>query len=162
MRYLHLTLQPLIHLKIFEMKNIEQLNDIFNIESMPETDRSLPVVPESLNTSKEIDQEDDYQLARHTMRKLLVKGEDTLNELLVLSKNSEHPRTYEVAGQMIKTLSDVSKDLLNLQKQVKELKQDDTPATGPIGTQNNIMFAGSTDELMKMLNSKTNGNIIDQ
>ena len=144
------------------MKNIENLNEIFNIDSMPEKDTNLPAIPTPLNSSKELDQEDDYQLARQTMRKLLVKGENTLNDLLDLSRNSEHPRTYEVAGQMIKTLSDVSKDLLNLQKQVKELKQEENPGAAPIGTQNNIMFAGSTDELMKMLNSKSNGNIIEQ
>jgi hypothetical protein len=144
------------------MKNIQNLNEIFNIDSMPELDTNLPMIPAPMNTSKEADQEDDYQLARQTMRKLLVKGEDTLDELINLSKNSEHPRTYEVAGQMIKTLSDVSKDLLNLQKQVKDLKQDEGGSNAPIGTQNNIMFAGSTDELMKLLNSKTNGNVIDQ
>jgi predicted RNase H-like nuclease (RuvC/YqgF family) len=77
-----------------------------------------------MNSNKEIDQEDDYQLARQTMRKLLMKGETTLDELIELSKSSEHPRTYEVAGQFMKTMSDVSKDLLNLQKQVKELKAE--------------------------------------
>jgi hypothetical protein len=141
------------------MKNIENLNDIFNINPMDETEnRNLPSIPENLNATKAMDQEDDYQLARQTMRKLLLKGEDTLEELISLSKNSEHPRSYEVTGQFIKTLSDVSKDLLGLQKQVKELQADDPVQ---IGTQNNVVFAGSTSELMKLLGKKDD-NIIDQ
>jgi hypothetical protein len=141
------------------MKNIENLNDIFNINSMDETENTnLPSIPENLNATKAMDQEDDYQLARQTMRKLLLKGEDTLEELISLSKNSEHPRSYEVTGQFIKTLSDVSKDLLGLQKQVKELQADDPVQ---IGTQNNVVFAGSTSELMKLLGKKDD-NIIDQ
>jgi hypothetical protein len=141
------------------MKNIENLNDIFNINPMDETENeNLPSIPENLNATKAMDQEDDYQLARQTMRKLLLKGEDTLEELINLSKNSEHPRSYEVTGQFIKTLSDVSKDLLGLQKQVKELQADDPVQ---IGTQNNVVFAGSTSELMKLLGKKDD-NIIDQ
>ena len=141
------------------MKNIENLNDIFNINPMDETENTnLPAIPENLNATKAMDQEDDYQLARQTMRKLLLKGEDTLEELISLSKNSEHPRSYEVTGQFIKTLSDVSKDLLGLQKQVKELQADDPVQ---IGTQNNVVFAGSTSELMKLLGKKDD-TIIDQ
>ena len=142
------------------MKNIENLNDIFNINPMDETENTnLPSLPENLNATKAMDQEDDYQLARQTMRKLLLKGEDTLEELINLSKNSEHPRSYEVTGQFIKTLSDVSKDLMGLQKQVKDLKADDPVK---IGTQNNnVVFAGSTNELMKLLGKKDD-NIIDQ
>ena len=143
------------------MKNIEQLNNLFNLDPMTEKPMELTAIPEAMNSNKEIDQEDDYQLARQTMRKLLMKGETTLDDLIELAKNSEHPRTYEVAGQFMKTMSDVSKDLLNLQKQVKELKADDPQQK--IGTQNNVVFAGSTAELFKALKQhKDNGNIIEQ
>lgn len=142
------------------MKNIQNLNDIFDLNNAP-APGNLPLIPENLNDNKEEDQEDDYQLARQTMRKLLMKGESTLDELIELSKNSEHPRTYEVAGQFMKTMSDVSKDLLNLQKQVKDLKADEPQQK--IGTQNNVVFAGSTAELFKALKQhKDNGNIIEQ
>ena len=128
---------------------MKQLNDLFNIDPIPEQPGKEITVPVPLNGNKELDQEEDYQLARQTMRKLLIKSESTLDELLELSKNSEHPRTYEVAGQLIKTMSDVAKDLLTLQKQVKELNtESQTPS---IGTQNNVVFAGSTSELMKLL-----------
>lgn len=139
---------------------MKDLNSIFNIESTQETSNDIMKVSETFNTNKELDQEDDYQLARNTMRSLLIKGEDTLNEISNLAKNSEHPRTYEVTGQMIKTLSDVAKDLIGLQKQVKELQvNQDVPK---IGTQNNVVFAGSTHELMKILGNKDDNNTIDQ
>lgn len=141
-------------LQISNMKNIQNLNDIFNVDPAPETSGDL-AIPEKLNPSKELDVDDDYQLARQTMRKLIMKSETTLDELLELSKNSEHPRTYEVAGQFMKTVSDMSKDLLTLQKQVRDL-QPEADSPRQIGTQNNVVFAGSTSELMKMLNGKKN------
>lgn len=127
------------------MNNFNELNKLFNIETTKSD--NLPVVLPS--TNMELDKEDDYQLARSTLRKLIIKGEDTLDEMINLAKNSEHPRTYEVAGQLIKTMSDVAKDLLILQKQARDLSnENDKPS---IGTQNNVVFAGSTAELMKLL-----------
>lgn len=140
------------------MKNIPSLNSVFNLDPSPEDNSALPM---KLEDDKTYDVEDDYQLARQTMRKLLMKGESTLDELINLAKNSEHPRTYEVTGQMMKTLSDVSKDLLNLQKQLKDI-EGPTENRQPIGTQNNIVFAGSTHELIKILNKKDDGNTINQ
>jgi hypothetical protein len=145
------------------MKNMEKLDDLFNIDPMTvdQTTGEILAISDAVNKTKEMDQEDDYQLARQTMRKLLVKGESTLDELIALSKNSEHPRTYEVAGQFMKTMSDVSKDLLGLQKQVKDLKTDDPVK---IGTQNNVVFNGTTAELFKMLKAgpAEDGKIIEQ
>jgi hypothetical protein len=124
-----------------------KLDQIFNIA--PAAEAKLPAVPAP---ARERDQEDDYQLARSMMRKLIYKGEDALDDAVELAKNSEHPRAYEVAGQMIKTMSDVAKDLLNLQKQAKDLSRKEEEAeVKQIGTQNNIVFAGSTQDLIKML-----------
>lgn len=141
------------------MKNIPKLNEIFDMNPMDEK-KQTELIETVVNPNKEMDIQDDYQLARDTMRKLLIKGEDTLDEVINLAKNSESPRTYEVTGQMIKTLSDVAKDLMGLQKQVKELDEIDKPAQ--IGTQNNVVFAGSTHELMKMLGKTNDNNTIDQ
>jgi hypothetical protein len=82
--------------------------------------------------------------------------------MIELAKNSEHPRTYEVAGQLIKTVSDVAKDLMDLQKKAKELKKDDPDGPRNITTNNNVVFAGSTAELMKMLGNKDDGRTIEQ
>lgn len=135
------------------MKNMEKLNALFNIEPTQTTALVLP------SSNREDDKDDDYQLARQTLRKLIIKGEDTLDEMINLAKNSEHPRTYEVAGQLIKTMSDVAKDLLSLQKQIKDI---DAPSKnqGQIGNQTNNVFVGSTDELLKLL-KKEDGKTIN-
>lgn len=140
------------------MKNLKKLDSLFDLDPMPESSSEL-MVPEKMNSNKSLDQEDDYQLARQTLRKLIMKGDDTLDNLIELSKNSETPRHYEVAGQFIKTLSDVSKDLLALQKQVKDLEVQDSPSH--INTQNNVVFAGSTNDLMKLLGKKDDGKSIN-
>jgi len=143
------------------MKNIPELDKIFDINPVDEVDlpTTLPAVSDA--QSKQLDQEDDYQLARNTLRNLIVKSEDTLDQMIDLAKNSEHPRTYEVAGQLIKTVSDVAKDLIELQKKVKDLKKDEPDNIKNI-TNNNVVFAGSTAELMKMLGKKDDGKTIEQ
>jgi hypothetical protein len=138
------------------MKNIEQLNDIFNLE--PSTKSNEITVP---TVSTEIERDDDYNLARQTLRNLIMKGEGTLDDMIHFARNSEHPRAYEVTGQLIKTMADTAKDLLNIHKQVKDIKGKDVSAS-QIGTQNNVVFAGSTEDLLKMLNKKDDGKTIEQ
>ena len=133
---------------------MEKLNSLFNLQPPEIKDVVLP------SPTRESEKEDDYQLARNTLRRLILKGEDTLDEMINLAKNSEHPRTYEVAGQLIKTMSDVAKDLMGLQKQVKEIETADSKKAA-IGNQTNNVFVGSTDELIKLL-KKEEGKIIDQ
>jgi gas vesicle protein len=144
------------------MKKIPELDALFDITPVDETDlpTTLPAVSDS--ESRKMDQEDDYQLARNTLRNLINKSEDTLDQMIELAKNSEHPRTYEVAGQLIKTVSDVAKDLMDLQKKAKDLKKDDPDGPRNITTNNNVVFAGSTAELMKMLGNKDDGRTIEQ
>ena len=108
------------------MKNIPELDKIFDIEPQSPAENLPAIAPE---TGKNIDQEDDYQLARSTLRNLIYKSENTLDDMIELAKNSEHPRTYEVAGQLIKTVSDVAKDLIELQKKVKDLKGNESVKT---------------------------------
>ena len=140
------------------MKNIPELDKIFDIEPQSPAENLPAIAPE---TGKNIDQEDDYQLARSTLRNLIYKSENTLDDMIELAKNSEHPRTYEVAGQLIKTVSDVAKDLIELQKKVKDLKDGD-PVSAKNVTNNNVVFAGSTAELFKMLKNKDDGKTIEQ
>lgn len=129
------------------MKENSNLTQLFDLEPLPDSLSSIPAP-----TNNEEDQEDDYQLARQTLRRLIMKGENTLDDMMELARNSEHPRTYEVAGQLMKTMSDMSKDLIGLQKQVKDLRADSPKSIK--NTQNNVVFAGSTQDLLKFLKSK--------
>ena len=91
--------------------------------------------------------EDDAAHARETLRNLIDKGNEAIDGILHIAKNSDHPRAYEVAGQLIKTVSDTAKDLLEVQKRKKDLEKEDKPK---IQTQNNL-FVGSTHELLKAM-----------
>lgn len=117
-------------------------------------DAGLPAV----TTANNVD--DDFDQARTTLRNLIAKGEQALDGMIDVARQSDHPRAYEVTGQLIKTVADTAKDLLALQKARRDLREPEEAKAQQIGTQNNIVFAGSTNELLKALRSK-NENIID-
>jgi hypothetical protein len=100
--------------------------------------------------------EDDAEHARNTLNALIDKGNEAIDGILHIAKNSDHPRAYEVAGQLIKTVSDVAKDLLEVQKRKKDLQKIDAPK---INTQNNL-FVGSTSELMKAMKQQSSQEIV--
>jgi hypothetical protein len=97
--------------------------------------------------------DDDYELARANLRKIIESGGNALEDLIQLADTSQHPRAYEVIGSLIKSLSDANKDLLELSKRKRDL-------TGETGTKtiNNNLFVGSTTELQKMLKDMRNDN----
>ena len=133
------------------MKSLNKINDVFNIDTT--VDISIPSsMPVAYNPS-ELDQEDDFQLARNTLRGLINKNEDVMSDLVNIAKNSENPRAFEVAGQLISAQTAITKELIGLHKTKKDIDK----ASGKIENikqQNNIVFAGSTSELMKMINGK--------
>tara|TARA_E500000075_G_C6884231_1_gene266165 strand:- start:112 stop:510 length:399 start_codon:yes stop_codon:yes gene_type:complete len=90
----------------------------------------------------------DYKYGRETLYNLVERGQDAIDGILDLCKETEHPRAYEVAGQLIKTVGETAEKLLDIQKKVKELEKEDEEKK--IGTQNNL-FVGSTAELQKFL-----------
>lgn len=103
------------------------------------------------------DAEQDFELARKNLQELARKGNKALDELILLAKNSEHPRAYEVVATLIKTLADTNKDLLDTRKK----KLDIDKARGASGRTeegkvitNNNLFVGSTAELQKFLKDR--------
>ena len=128
----------------------EKLNDILDVESSSVTE----VVTKELTTVTEpTTSDDDYEYARNNLKGLIENGKSTLENIIYLAKEGESPRAYEVAGQLIKTLADTNKDLLDLAKKSKELKQDKQEEKS--GTQiQNALFVGSTAELQKFINKR--------
>ena len=97
--------------------------------------------------------EEDATFARNNMKDLITKGNQAMDQLLSVAKESEHPRAYEVAATLIKNLADMNKDLLELQKKRKDLIPN---ADGFAGNAKNLnvdkaIFVGSTNELVKFL-----------
>jgi len=101
-----------------------------------------------------LDVSDDFAVARNNIRNIIERGDDALECALELAKESEHPRTYEVVGQLIKVLVDANKDLLNIHKQRKELNTTESDSSAKNVT--NAIFVGSTAELQKIIRGKAN------
>ena len=101
-----------------------------------------PVVPEN------DDVDTDFDTGRGELYKLLEKGNEAIDGILNLAKEGEHPRAYEVAGQLIKTQSEVAQNLLDLRDKLKKIK--DVKELGPKNV-TNALFVGSTTELQKMI-----------
>lgn len=135
------------------MKIDDKLNEIFDLEHVEYKKEQPLVVQQETGDQKQ----DDFDLARTTLRDLIGKNQDVLTDLVSLAKSSEHPRAFEVAGQLIKTQSEIAKDLIGIHKQKKEIDGEEPQS---IQTQNNIVFAGSTSDLMKMI-SQQKANTID-
>ena len=103
--------------------------------------------------------ENDYTYARQNLYQIIESGGSALDELVHLAKASESARAYEVVSQLVKTLSDANKDLLEIQNKVKRLRGDEQSNNTKI---NNALFVGSTAELQKFINRRDDsGNIID-
>jgi hypothetical protein len=127
------------------------LDETFDVEPEPEPTTTAPtsivayahVVEPQTPADK---QEEDLEKARTTFHALLDKGTVAMDDILRVAQDSEHPRAYEVAAQMLKTMSDITKDLVALQKSKKELER--VSAT-PIGKQQNNFFIGTTNEVLK-------------
>ena len=99
------------------------------------------------------DEDTDFQYARENLYNLIERGQDGLEELIEIAKQSEHPRAFEVVGQMIDKLTTTNKELLYLHKTKKDIQ---TEKGGPTSV-TNALFVGSTAELQKMLKGKKDG-----
>ena len=127
--------------------NFEQ---IFNLPDSPPLVKDVKILkPDTKND----DIESDYKYARENLYNAIERGSDALEELVELAKQSQSPRAFEIVGQMIKTLTDSNKDLLEIQKKVKDLKREEK-SKGPNNV-TNALFVGNTAELQKMLKDNT-------
>ena len=117
--------------------------------------KSEPVEKKVIPRPKETDDiENDYKYKRENFYNLVERGQDAIEGILEIAKESEHPRTYEVAGNLIKQVAEVTEKLGELQEKMKRLKE--VPNTAPKNV-TNALFVGSTAELQKMLKGKTDG-----
>ena len=129
------------------------LDDTFDIESTIVPSEKVGITPEQKPdrlTKSDIDK--DYEYTRGNLYSIIEKGQEAINGILELAQDSEMPRAYEVAGQLIKSVSDATDKLMDLQKKLKDVEEE-TKQKGPT-TVNNAMFVGSTAELQKMLKSQ--------
>jgi hypothetical protein len=132
----------------------ESLSKTFDVEPIGKTD----IVTKDGEVIKPTDKniEDDYEITRSHIRMLLVQGQEALTAALEVAKQSEHPRAFEVVGNLMKQLADVNQQLMDLHQQKAKL---DSPKEGGKKevTNNNAIFVGSTAELNKLIKNMAKG-----
>jgi hypothetical protein len=134
----------------------EDLNDTFDVESKI-------IKKETTQISKDVKSDDfdvtkDYEYTRGNLYSIIEKGQEALDSALELAIDGGQPRAYEVVGQLIKNVADATDKLLDLQKKLKDLDDNNSKRGNTTNVTNNSVFFGSTDELSKFL-KKQKGNL---
>jgi hypothetical protein len=129
------------------MSTFDGLDEIFDVES-------AEIVVENevkdIAPSQKPELQQDYEITRAQLHNLVMKGQEAIDGILDVARSSDHPRAYEVAGQLIKNVADVADKLIDLQKKMKDIDEKSATKSSPT-TVNNTMFVGSTSELAKLL-----------
>ena len=131
-------------------KKFDDLNDAFNVtgDIVSREVESIEEKVETIASSTVNDLKKDYEYTRGNLYSIIEKGQEALNGILELAQESEMPRAYEVAGQLIKNVADATDKLIDLQKKLKDI--DEQKVKGPTNV-TNALFVGSTAELSKLL-----------
>ena len=130
--------------------NFDKINQALNIESSNvEIDNSCELSLNTLDIVKDNDIKKDYEYTRASLYSLIEKGQEAINGIMELAGEGGSPRAYEVAGQLIKSVGDVTDKLIDLQKKLKDVEDETVKTTNNVT--NNALFVGSTSELSKLL-----------
>ena len=127
------------------MENYDAIDKALNVKA--DFVKETKSVTKSIRSEKKDDPTQDYEYSRAQLYNLVEKGQEAVNGILDVAQDSQHPRAYEVAGQLIKHVGDVTDKLADLQKKMKDLDED----KGPKQVTNNSLFVGSTADLQKMI-----------
>ena len=128
-----------------------RIDEILEITSLVPTTELKPEPPARIIPKSGKDDDIDYNYARENYYNLIERNQDAIEEMLEIAKQSEHPRAFEVVGQLIKSGLDANKELMTLHKTKKELSIEKGNSTTNV---NNAVFVGSTAELQKLLKAK--------
>ena len=126
---------------------MEKLDEVLGIaEKAVAVTSTTPLVP---RTQTEDEDNDDFKYSRENLYHIIERGQDALDGILRVAQETDHPRAYEVAGQLLKTNADNAEKLVNLQTTKKKV----TEVSGPKNV-TNALFVGSTAELQKLIKGK--------
>ena len=127
-----------------------KLDDAFNITAEVVKTEKVGITPEQKpDRLTKDDITKDYEYTRGNLYSIIEKGLEAINGILEVAQDSDMPRAYEVAGQLIKSVSDATDKLMDLQKKLKDVEEEKVQK-GP-STVNNALFVGSTSDLAKLL-----------
>ena len=125
---------------------MEKLDELLGITEKTVTSTTVPVIPRVQTTDED---NDDFKYSRENLYHIIERGQDALDGILQVAKETDHPRAYEVAGQLLKTNAENTEKLVGLQTTKKKV----TEASGPKNV-TNALFVGSTAELQKLIKGK--------
>ena len=131
------------------MAKYDSINETLNTDYNKSVEIEASPKPTIMKSQGDVDIEKDYKYTRGQLYSIIEKGQEAINGILELAQESEMPRAYEVAGQLIKNVADATDKLMDLQKKLKDVNEE-KEAKGPT-TVNNSLFVGSTAELQKFL-----------
>ena len=130
------------------MENYESIDNALNISDAEIVPSKKPILrKDEVVKINEIDK--DYDYTRGNLYSLIEKGQEAINGIMEVAGESASPRAYEVAGQLIKSVADTTDKLMDLQKKVKDVKEENGSTTNNVT--NNALFVGSTSDLSKIL-----------
>ena len=135
------------HKKTVDEKLSEALDTEFEIK---EISKPIPAHATAIEV-KAVDSEKDYWLVRKNMKELIKTGEEAIDGIIKVATEGDAPRAYEVAAQMIKTVAEVNKDLMDLHKKVKEINKEEININN---TTNQSIYVGSTSDLQDLINQE--------
>lgn len=129
--------------------NYESIDNALNTTSdiIESENKSSEIKP--INTTRDGHIDKDYEYSRANLYSLIEKGQEAINGIMEVAGEGGSPRAYEVAGQLIKSVADTTDKLIDLQKKLKDVEEDNKKTTNNVT--NNAVFVGSTSELQKML-----------
>ena len=132
-------------------------------EILNELEKNITIIEKPRRVSQEkivSDTEKDVEYPRGKMKELIDQSSEAINQMMALASESEHPRAFEVLSNMIKDASQMTQDLVKLQKTRKDITQE-KDITSQSNTTNNAIFVGSTTQLQKFLKKQNKENLID-
>ena len=135
------------------MADFTELEKTFDVASEVVTDVRKVGIQKPPKDRDKTDIRNDYEYTRGNLYSIIEKGQEAINGILELATESDMPRAYEVAGQLVKSVSDATDKLMDLQKKLKDVEEESVQK-GP-STVNNSLFVGSTADLAKMLKEAT-------
>lgn len=132
-------------------KKFDSIDEALDIETTTVSKDYIEKVKKEVKKPiSEDEAHDDYEYTRQNLYDLIEKGQEAIYEMLEIAKETQKARDFEVAGQLIKSVGDVSDKLLDLQQKMKKLKEEDVRSS-PTNVTNNALFVGSTADLQKFL-----------
>ena len=138
-----------INEKISDALEVDFEEEVQPINVSPIKSKEITVPKEEMLALREKHANKDYADARESLKDLIDVGRDAVDGILKVASEGDHPRAYEVASQMLKTVAEMNKDLIGLHKQMKDLKKEETNINH---TTNNSIYVGSTSDLQDLIN----------